>query len=805
MNPLNQYAITVLGLNDELLFQIKSEVELKLNIDCQIDLHNAQIYLPRTISKQQLNALIQFLNQLNINVPSIKTEIPVLEMSCAACASGVENCLKNTLGVLNQSVSYAGGTLDLEYLPTIISLEEIQKNIQAAGYDLLLASTQEEELERLDNHQLKKHKKMKLKVIFALVLTVPIVVLDMFFMHQNWVPYLLFLLSTPVVFVLGNSFFVHAIKQLKNKSTTMDTLISLGAGTAYFSSVSGLFFTDFWNSKNIHPPMYFEASAVIITFVLLGKFLEEKAKQGTSSAIKNLLKLQPKVVTVKNKNGIWEERKISQIQLSDRILVKPGAQIPVDAVVVHGQSYVDQSLLSGEPIGVLKQLKSLVYAGTINLKGSLEIEAQKIGEQTMLSKIIKIVKKAQATKPPVQNLADNISRVFVPTVLVIALLTLVVWYLATDGNQFWQGFSSFISILVITCPCALGLAIPTALMVGIGLGAEKGILIKDALVFENANKITDVVLDKTGTITQGKPKVVESFWLEKASNYFDVFLCMEQKSEHPIASAVVDYFSNQKNKQIPLTDFKIIDSRGVSCQKDNQTFYIGNLNFIQENKVVLSEEISLKYQNFKQHPYTIIWFAINAEVVGICAVSDPIKISSQQAILSLKKMKLHVHLLTGDNASTANYIANQIGIHSIQSDVLPQEKAQFVENLQKKGKIVAMVGDGINDSAAMAHANLSVAMGKGSDIAIEVAQVTITSSDLTKIYQLLELSKKTMSTVKQNLFWAFAYNVICIPIAAGVLYPTYNILIPPMMAGFIMALSSVSVVVNSLSLKRKLK
>lgn len=533
----------------------------------------------------------------------------------------------------------------------------------------------------------------------------------------------------------------------------------------------------------------------------MGKLLEEKAKGNTSTAIKKLMGLQPKTVTVIFSDGQEKIIKIEEVHPGDTILVKPGDRIAVDGIVTQGNSYVDESMLSGEPIPVLKNENEKVFAGTMNQKGSFRFQAVKVGKETMLSHIIKMIQDAQGSKAPVQKLVDKIAAVFVPVIIGIAVLTFIIWWILGGESGIVHGLMAAVTVLVIACPCALGLATPTAIMVGVGKGAENGILIKDAESLELAKKIDAIILDKTGTITEGTPKVNDILWLNQDDAAGQILYSIEKQSEHPLADAIVKYF--ERTATVSISSFESIVGQGVKAIADNQSYYAGSKKLLQENNIYIPQELQQKANEWSQQAQTVIWFANNQSAIAVLAISDKIKPTSVAAINELKSMGIDLYILTGDNEATAKAIAEQTGILHFEAEVTPQQKAEYVKKLQQQGKVVAMVGDGINDSTALATADVSIAMGKGSDIAMDVAKMTIISSDLSKIPQAIRLSGQTVATIKQNLFWAFIYNIIGIPLAAGILYPINGFLLDPMIAGAAMALSSVSVVSNSLRLKWK--
>lgn len=739
----------------------------------------------------------------------VQETFPVLGMSCASCAARIEKTLNRQSGVKIAAVNYASATATVEYDPKNCSSEALQQAVQAAGYDLLI-NRDSNTLEEAEEAHNKKFTTLKLRTVWAVILSLPVVIIGMFFMDMPYANPIMWTLSTPIVFWLGRGFFSSAWKQLRHGSANMDTLVAISTGTAYLFSLFNMLFPDFWLSRGIHPHVYFEAASVIIAFILLGRLLEEKAKGNTSTAIKKLMGLQPKTVTVVGN----EERivPIEQIRPGDIILVKPGERIAVDGIVTEGSSYVDESMLSGEPVAVSKQKDAKVFAGTINQKGSFRFRAEKVGTDTLLAKIIHMVQDAQGSKAPVQQLVDKIAGIFVPTIIGIAVLAFIVWMMLDGTGGFTHGLLAFVTVVIIACPCALGLATPTAIMVGIGKGAERGILIKDAESLEIAKKVNTVVLDKTGTVTEGKPVVSKLVWntptttpnpsISSKDVLPDIFYSLEKLSEHPLADAVVNHLKESASID-DIQDFETITGKGVKGRTQGRIYFVGNLKLLEENRIAISRSLREEATRLTAEAQTVIWFADEENVLAIAGITDRIKETSIRAVSELHAAGIEVHMLTGDNEATAREIARKAGIAHYQASVFPQDKAAFVSRLQAEGRKVAMVGDGINDSAALAQADLSIAMGGGSDIAMDVAKMTIISSDLTKIPEALCLSRLTVRTIRQNLFWAFIYNIIGVPIAAGILYPINGFLLNPMIAGAAMAFSSVSVVSNSLLLKRK--
>lgn len=729
---------------------------------------------------------------------TVKQSFPVLEMTCAACAVSVESMLKNTKGVTNASVNFANQTALVEFDPATATLVNLQQAVRAIGYDLVVDADDPQAVKEEAQH--KHYQEIKTRTIGSAVLSVPVVVIGMFFM--NWQPgtYISMLLSAPVVFYFGRSFFINAFKQARFGKANMDTLVALSTGIAFLFSLFNTFFPEFWHSRGIHAHVYYEAAAVIVTFISLGKLLEERAKSSTSSAIKKLMGLQPKTVRA-NVDGVEMELPIASVKVGYTILVRPGEKIPVDGVVTAGSSYVDESMISGEPVPVEKGTGEKVFAGTINQKGSFEFEAQKVGADTVLAHIIKMVQEAQGSKAPVQKLVDKIAGIFVPIVIGISILTFITWMLIGGDNAFTHALLTSITVLVIACPCALGLATPTAIMVGVGKGAENNILIKDAESLELAHKVNAIILDKTGTITEGKPVVTDLHWETEAAEVKKILLGLEAQSEHPLAEAVVKKLNEENISATKPDVFESITARGVKAQVQNETYFVGNRKLVDEQGVTVSSALTDLAKQWQEEAKTVIYFSDSKHVLALIALADKIKPSSKAAAEALHQKHIDVCMLTGDNEQTAQAVAKQVGITHYKADMLPSGKADFIKQLQSEGKVVAMVGDGINDAHALAQADVSIAMGKGTDIAMDVAKMTLITSDLQAIPKALNLSSKTVRGIRQNLFWAFIYNVIGIPVAAGVLYPFNGFLLDPMIAGAAMALSSVSVVSNSLRLR----
>jgi Cu2+-exporting ATPase len=732
---------------------------------------------------------------------SIRKQFPVTGMSCASCAINIESTLNRQAGVVKASVNLASQIATLEFNPSIVKPQDLKEAVTSIGYDLIIDES-ENAKEELENLQQLKHRSLKRRTIVAIVLAIPLLLISMVFMNIPYASYIMWALATPIVFWSGRSFFINGWKQIRHGSATMDTLVALSTGIAYIFSVFNTLFPEFWHSRGLHAHVYFEASGVVIALVLLGRLLEEGAKSNTSSAIKKLIGLQPKTVYKVLASGETREFLISKVKPDDIILVRPGDKIAVDGKVSQGRSYVDESMITGEPVPVLKEIGSEVFAGTVNQKGSFQFAAEKVGTETLLSSIIRLVQEAQGSKAPVQKLVDKIAGVFVPVVVGISLITLIIWWVFGGDNGFVRGLLSMITVLVIACPCALGLATPTAIMVGIGKGAENNILIKDAEALELAHKMNAIVLDKTGTITEGKPSVEKIEWRSEEDKIkgTDILFSMEKLSEHPLAEAVVKHLK-EVAAPVPITAVNSLTGRGIAGKYNETQYYAGSLNLITEEGISIEQGLEKFAEREGENAGTVIYFADSKNVLAVMSVSDKIRMTSADTVHKLGEMGIDVYLVTGDNQKTAEAVARLSGITTFKAGMMPSEKAAFIKQLQEQGKIVGMAGDGINDSLALATADISIAMGKGSDIAIDAAKMTIISNDLSVIPSAIRLSRNTVRTIRQNLFWAFIYNVIGIPVAAGVLYPLSGFLLNPMIAGAAMALSSISVVSNSLRLK----
>ncbi|UBM59930.1 heavy metal translocating P-type ATPase [Marinilongibacter aquaticus] len=724
-----------------------------------------------------------------------ESQISVLGMTCASCALHVENVAKHSKGVEEATVNFANEKLNIKYNEET-DLNALKEEVKKAGYDLVLEDEKQEET----TSQAKEEalKKARFNMIGAGIFAIPLMILSMFFADAPYMPYVLFALATPVLFYFGNRFFKTAWMQAKQFRANMDTLVALSAGIAYLFSLFNLVFPDFFQSRGLDAPLYFEASAVVIFFVSVGKWLEEKAKKGTSESLRALMALRPKSVLL-IRNGEEQTVSANEVIVGDLVLVKPGMQIPVDGIVKSGESHVDESSISGEPIPVFKTKKSEVFAGTINENGVLKIVSQKVGSETYLSQIIRLVEQAQGSKAPIQKVVDRVSSIFVPAVIVIALLTFIYWYFWADAHALQMALITSLSVLVIACPCALGLATPTAIMVGIGKAAANGILIKNAESLELLKKVDTLFLDKTGTLTEGKPKVLAFEQFDEENDYTKEIKGLEQQSSHPLAQAVAQYFKAQEG--LNPESFESVTGKGVKGQFDGQEYFLGKPEWFAAMEYSMDSALEKQIETRSAEGHTVVLFGKEKRVLALIALGDKVKASSAEAIRELKAMGVQPIMLTGDNANAAKTVAKIVGIEEYKANCLPENKSEIIAEKQKENTVVAMVGDGVNDAVSLATADVGIAMGSGADVALETAQVAIVSNDLQKLVTAITLSKQTVRSIHQNLFWAFIYNVVGILLAAGLFYSLEGIMISPMWASAAMALSSVSVVLNSLRLK----
>jgi Cu+-exporting ATPase len=736
-----------------------------------------------------------------------KTTISVAGMSCAACVRRVEKALLAVPGVEDAAVNFAASKATVAHSPGTATIEDLQRALDEAGYQVVGVIT-EDQSDPMEEARAAEIHDLKVKLVVGFVLSVLIHAGSM----PHWFPFLstiphqqlliaLFIMTTPVVFWVGNRFLVGAWKAAKQRTSDMNTLVTLGALSAYLYSSLVTFFPGFFAASGHETPVYFDGAAMILTLVLLGRFLEARAKGKTSEAIKRLIGLKPKTARV-----IRDEREIDLpielVQKGDVVVVRPGEKIPTDGVVLSGVSAVDESMLTGESVPVAKEAGNEVFGATINKTGSFTFEATRVGAETALAQIIRLVEEAQGSKAPIQRIADKVASIFVPVVVSIAVVTFCVWYFLAPDPVFSRAMLNFVSVLIIACPCAMGLATPTAVMVGTGLGAEKGILIKDAESLEKAYKLNAIVFDKTGTLTKGSPEVTDVLPADGGDEkqVLEFAASIEAVSEHPLAAAVLEKSRRQGIAALPVSDFEALSGMGVKGVVQDRRVLLGNMRLMEQQGVSLNG-LGPEVQRLSEQGKTTAMVAVDEQVIGLIGLMDVPRDSAKEAVSTLKSMGLTVVMITGDNRQTAQAIAGVVGVDKVLSEVLPADKANEIRKLQQEGRVVAMVGDGINDAPALTAADIGIAIGAGTDVAIEAGDITLIKDDLRLVPSAIRLSHQTMKVIKQNLFWAFFYNSLGIPVAAGVLYPFFGILLNPVFAAAAMALSSVSVVSNSLRLR----
>ena len=732
-----------------------------------------------------------------------KKVYPVMGMHCAACANNVEKIVKKQEGVEDASVNLAAAVLTVDFNSDVVSPEQLKDAVMKIGFDLII--DEDNSMEEQEEAEHSYYEQLQRKTVVAWIFALPVAFMGMFFMDFPGINWWMLVLSLPVLFYSGHAFYVNAWKQAKHFTSNMDTLVALSTSIAFLFSLFNTLYPRFWYEQGLEPHVYYEAATVIIAFVLVGKLMEEKAKGKTSMAIRKLMGLQPKTARIL-RDGKEEDILISELKKGDKVSVRPGERVPVDGLIVEGDTFIDESMISGEPIPVEKKLNDKVLAGTINQNGAFVMSAEKVGRETVLAQIIRMVQEAQGSKAPVQRIVDKVTAVFVPTVLAIAILTFIVWMIVGGVDDFSYAMLSAVSVLVIACPCALGLATPTALMVGIGKGAEAHILIKDAVALEQMRKVDTVVLDKTGTVTEGRPTVTG--WLHDAgwvNEHKGILYAAELKSEHPLALAIVEELKKDGNKPAIIDSFESRTGRGIVVTRGGKTYWAGSHRLLNDFGAKVSDLLKSMVEEYERGGKSLVYFGEESTLLAVIVISDKVKPTSIQAVKQMQAEGKYVVLLTGDGHLTAQNVAGEINANRFIAEALPDDKENVIKELQREGRVVAMVGDGINDSQALARADVSIAMGKGTDIAMDVAMVTLMTSDLLLLPKAFKLSRKTVRLIHQNLFWAFIYNLIGIPIAAGILFPMYGILLNPMIASAAMACSSVSVVLNSLSLNwRKL-
>jgi Cu+-exporting ATPase len=756
-----------------------------------------------------LSNLIGKVKDLGYEAKTEKVLLPVQGMSCASCVNKVEKALKSLKGVVNVNVNFATERASVEYLSGEVTIRDFKRVVQDAGYELLEVKEEDiVEKERLAREA--ELSSLKWKFITGAILLIPILILmygasllEKWFGLSNQTNFFIqFVLATPVQFWAGRQFYVGFWKAAKHKTSDMNTLIAVGTSAAYIYSLIATFLPHLFMVKGVMLDVYFDTSAAIIVLILLGRSLEARAKGRTSEAIKKLIGLQPKTARV-IRNGNEVDIPVGDVTLGDIVVVRPGEKIPVDGFVKEGHSSVDESMVTGESLPVEKNVADTVIGATINKTGTFRFEATKVGKDTVLAQIIRLVQEAQGSKPPIARMVDVIASTFVPVVIALAIITFIVWYFFGPQPTLTYAFLNFVAVLIIACPCALGLATPTSIMVGTGKGAENGILIRGAEALETAHQLNTIVLDKTGTLTRGEPSVTDIVESETFSEKEILTLAAsaEKGSEHPLGESIVRKAKEEGLSLFEPRDFQAIAGHGIEATVDSKRVLLGNLRLMEERKIALNG-LAAKAELLSGEGKTPMFLAVDGRAAGIIAVADTLKENSKEAVEAFHRMGLEVVMLTGDNERTARAIAQQIGIDRVLAEVLPERKAEEIRKLQSEGKKVGMVGDGINDAPALAQANVGIAIGTGTDVAMEASDITLIGGDLRGIVTAIALSKATIRNIKQNLFWAFAYNTILIPVAAGVLFPFFGILLNPIFAAAAMAFSSVTVVSNAIRLRR---
>ena len=758
--------------------------------------------------RTDLPHLIDKVKDLGYGARVEKVLLPIRGMSCAACVNKVEKVLRSIKGVTQASVNFATERASVEYLPEEVTFRDLKKVVQDAGYEVL----EVEEEDRVERERIAREaelSRLKWKFVTGLVLLIPILLfmwgasfLEKIGLSRKITFFLQFLLATPVQFWVGRQFYAGFWKATKNKTSDMNTLIAVGTSAAYIYSFIVTFAPHLIMVKGLMLDVYFDTSAAIIVLILLGRYLEARAKGRTSEAIKKLMGLQPKTARV-IRDGKEMDISLREVIPGDIVVVRPGEKIPVDGIVREGYSSVDESMVTGESIPIEKRMGDKVIGAAINKSGSFQFEATRVGKDTVLAQIIRLVQEAQGSKPPIARMADVIASYFVPAVILVAIATFLIWYFFGPHPSLTYAFLNFVAVLIIACPCSLGLATPTSIMVGTGKGAENGILIRGAEALETAHQLDTIVLDKTGTLTKGEPSVTDIVESKRFTQkeVLTLSASAERRSEHPLGEAIVKKAMEEGLTLLDPKDFQAIAGQGIEATIDSKRILLGNKKMMDERKVNLNG-MADRSEQLSYEGKTPMFLAVDGEMAGVIAVADTLKDHSKKAVEALHRIGLEVIMLTGDNRRTAEAIAKQAGIDRVLAEVLPEMKAEEVKRLQSEGKKVGMVGDGINDAPALAQADVGIAIGTGTDVAMESSDITLIGGDLKGIVTAIALSKATIRNIKQNLFWAFAYNTILIPVAAGVLFPFFGILLNPIFAAGAMAFSSVSVVSNALRLRR---
>lgn len=784
--------------------------ELTGVIDAKVNFATERAAITLDTNQVHVGDIIRTIQDLGYEAGSEKVTLPVQGMSCASCVEKVQTALRSVPGVIRADVNFATEKATVEYISGQVTIRDLSKAVEAAGYKIL----EVEEGDVVEEEKAAREaefKKLKHKFTAGLILVIPLFILvhwDKLGLSRIWELskqtsfFIQLIFQTPVQFWVGWQFYKGAWSAAKHKTSNMNTLIAVGTSAAYLYSVLATFFPWMFAAKGLLPDVYFDTAGAIIVLILLGRLLEARAKGQTSEAIKKLMGLQAKTAIV-IRDGHETEMPIEEVQIGDAVIVRPGEKIPVDGVILEGHSSVDESMVTGESIPVEKTAGDDVIGATLNKTGSFKLKATKVGRDTMLAQIIQMVQDAQGSKPPIARLADIIASYFVPAVIGIAVLTFIIWYFLGPAPALTYAVLNFVAVMIIACPCALGLATPTSIMVGTGKGAEYGVLIRGGEALEMAHKLNTIVLDKTGTITKGEPSVTDVVEAEgvRRKEVLRLAASAEKGSEHPLGEAIVNKAREEQLEVAASTDFNAIPGHGIEATIEEKRVLLGNISFMKDRAISLGD-MGQRAENLSREGKTPMFVAVDGKLAGIIAVADTLKENSRKAIAALRHLGLEVVMLTGDNQRTAEAIARQVGVDRVLAEVLPEKKAEQVKSLQAEGNKVGMVGDGINDAPALVQADVGIAIGTGTDVAMESADITLISGDLTGVVTAIALSKATVRNIKQNLFWAFAYNTILIPVAAGVLFPFFGILLNPIFAAAAMGLSSVTVVSNALRLRR---
>jgi Cu+-exporting ATPase len=761
-------------------------------------------------AETSVDDFIKTIKDQGYGVSTSTVTVPIKDMTCAACVKRVQDRLASLNGVLSASVNLATEKAAIEYIPSQVNTGDFKKALLSIGYDILEVEQGEDIVEKEKREREKEYKKLKSKLIAGGSLTVIVFLLVLWdktglssiIQIPKQINFMLqFLVQTPVQFWVGRQFYAGAIAAARHRTTNMNTLIAVGTSAAYLYSLTATFFPSVFEIKGYSAEVYFDTAATIIVLILLGRLLEARAKGKTSEAIKKLIGLQPRTARV-IRDGEEKDIPVEEVESGYILLVRPGEKIPVDGIVTEGYSSVDESMISGESIPVEKAAGNEVIGATINKTGSFKYRATRVGRESMLSQIINMVQEAQGSKPPIARLADKIASIFVPVVIGIASLTFVIWLFLGPEPAFTYAMLNFVAVLIIACPCALGLATPTSVMVGMGKGAENGILIRGAEALETAHRMNSVVFDKTGTLTRGEPVVTDIVVSGSSEDDLLYYAASAEKgSEHPLGEAIVNKSKERKLELNDPVDFQAVPGKGIRAKIDSRSILLGNTEFMNDEGIDIKDLLQ-RSENLSVEGKSPMYVAVDGKAKGIIAVSDTLKDDSVTAIKALGRLGVKTAMITGDNRRTAEAIAKQAGIDRVLAEVLPEDKANEIKKLQAEGRTVAMVGDGINDAPALAQADIGIAIGTGTDVAMEASDITLISGDLRGVVASISLSRATLRNIKQNLFWAFIYNTVLIPVAAGILFPFFGILLNPMFAAAAMGMSSVTVITNALRLRK---